>query len=140
MACHPIIADAIRSHGCDPTELTALTRSAGCAFELGDRAGAPDVAHVTLKDGRTVVAWPLKGVVLAEATEGNGVLRTVELPLEMPDTVATASAGRPLRDLVRIAGDPGMRMAHVGPAPGPGRTLVTLMPWTDAHLAPEVET
>jgi hypothetical protein len=139
MACHPIIAHAIRAHGCDPVGLTALARSAGCAFELGDRAGKPDIAHVSLSDGRTVVTWPRQGVVLDEAAEGAGVLRSVQLPLAVPDTVAAASTGRPLRDLVRIAGDPGMRMAHVGPALAPGRTHVTLMPWTEAHLAPDVE-
>lgn len=143
MACHPIVAHAIRAHGCDPTEMTALARSAGCAFELGDRAGKPDIAHVSLRDGRTVVTWPHQGVVLDEAAvvldEAAGVLRSVQLPFAVPDTVAAASEGRPLRDLVRLAGDPGMRMAHVGPALAPGRTHITLMPWTEAHLAPDVE-
>jgi hypothetical protein len=116
----------------------ALTRASGSTFALRTRAGVPDAPRVTAMPAATLIAWSGdREVRFEEKVVGRAVTRRVDIDGTAPNTVMSAIVGRPLRDLVRLPGDPGMVAAAAEHTPT--GFAITLAPWTDATILPEAE-
>ena len=111
LALDPVIAAAIAAHGPDAQE-TWVHRDGGDQLSLPAERGRP---RVSIREGWAMVRWWRAGTGAVHYEVDAAGSRTVSMTdMDVAESVAVVLKGRPLADLVALAGDPGYVIAECG--------------------------